>query len=111
MSPYMIKTISVYKALTPDLNADAIGGVVNMELREAPPELHADLLWQSGYTAKSKTYSNYRAVGSASTRFFDEKLGVYVLGNIESYDRNADNMNAGYEITSDKPSHKWISSS
>ena len=102
MSPYMIKTISVYKSLTPDLNADAIGGVVNMELREAPPELHADLLWQSGYTAKSKTYSNYRAVGSASTRFFDEKLGVYVLGNIESYDRNADNMNAGYEITSDK---------
>ena len=104
MSPYMIKSISVYKALTPDLNANAIGGVVNMELREAPPELHADLLWQSGYTAKSNTYGNYRAVGSASTRFFNDKFGVYVLGNIESYDRNADNMNALYQITSDKPS-------
>ena len=102
MSPYMIKTISVYKALTPDLNADAIGGVVNMELREAPPELHADLLWQSGYTAKSNTYSNYRAVGSISRRFFNEQLGVYILGNIESYNRDADNMNAGYQITSDK---------
>ncbi|MFZ0454012.1 MAG: TonB-dependent receptor [Ignavibacteriaceae bacterium] len=102
ISSYMLKAITVYKALTPDLNADAIGGVVNMELREAPPEWHSDLRWQSGYTAKSNTYSNYRAVGSASNRFFNNKLGVYVLGNIESYDRDADNMDAGYSISSDK---------
>jgi TonB-dependent receptor len=103
MSPYMIKTISVYKSLTPDMNANAIGGVVNMELREAPSELHSDLLFQSGYTQKSNKYGNYRAVGSVSTRFLDDRLGIYLLGNIESYDRDADNMNAGYEITSTKP--------
>lgn len=103
MSPYMIKSISVYKSLTPDMNANAIGGVVNMELREAPSELHSDLLFQSGYTQKSNKYGNYRAVGSLSTRFFGDRLGVYVLGNIESYDRDADNMNAGYEITSSQP--------
>jgi TonB-dependent receptor len=103
MSPYMIKTISVYKTLTPDMNANAIGGVVNMELREAPSELHSDLLFQEGYTQKSNTYGNYRAVGSFSTRFFDDRLGIYVLGNVESYDRSADNMNAGYEITSNTP--------
>ena len=100
MSPYMIKSISVYKSLTPDMNANAIGGVVNMELREAPSELHSDLLLQEGYTQKSNKYGNYRAVGSISTRFLDDRLGVYFLGNIESYDRDADNMNAGYEITS-----------
>ncbi len=102
ISPYMLKNIAVYKSLTPDLNADAIGGVVNMELREAPSELHTDLLWQSGYTAKSKTYSNFRAVGSISKRFFDDLLGIYALGNIESYDRNADNMNASYFVTDSK---------
>lgn len=101
VSPYMIKEITVYKALTPDMNANAIGGVVNMELREAPPELHADLLWQSGYTQKSNKYGNYRAVASVSKRFFNEKLGIYLLGNLESYDRNADNLNAGYTTTSD----------
>lgn len=100
MSPYMIKTIALYKSLTPDLNANAIGGVVNMELREAPPDFHSDLLWQSGYTQKSNTYGNYRAVGSLSTRFLDDAFGIYVLGNIESYDRNADNMNASYIVTS-----------
>jgi TonB-dependent receptor len=99
VTPYMIKAIAVYKSLTPDLNANAIGGVVNMELREAPSELHYDLLWQSGYTEKSDTYGNYRGVGSISKRFFTDKLGVYFLGNAEKYDRDADNMNASYLIS------------
>lgn len=101
MSPYMIKSISVYKSLTPDMNANSIGGTVNMELREAPSDFHSDFLFQSGYTQKSNQYGNFRAVASASTRFLNDKLGVYLLGNIEQYDRDADNMNAGYEITSD----------
>lgn len=103
MSPYMIKSISVYKSLTPDMNANSIGGTVNMELREAPSEFHSDLLFQSGYTQKSNQYGNYRAVGSVSTRFFDDNLGIYALANVEQYDRDADNMSAGYEITADKP--------
>ena len=98
VTPYMIKTIEVYKALTPDMNADAIGGYVNMELREAPSGIRGDMLWQSGYTAKSGTYGNYRAIASGSDRFFDDQLGVYALLNIESYDRNSDNMNASYYI-------------
>lgn len=98
ISPYMIKSIIVYKSLTPDLNADAIGGVVDIKLREAPSEFHSDLLWQSGYTQKSNTYGNYRAVATASGRVFKDKLGFYVLGNIESYDRSADNMTGLYSI-------------
>ena len=101
MSPYMIKSISVYKSLTPDMNANSIGGTVNMELREAPSDFHSDFLFQSGYTQKSNQYGNFRAVASASTRFLNDQLGVYLLGNGEQYDRDADNMNAGYEITSD----------
>lgn len=100
VSPYMIKTISVYKSLTPDLNANSIGGTVNMELREAPSELHADLLFQSGFTDKSNTYGNYRGVASVSRRFFQDRLGVYFLGNLEKYDRDADNMEAQYGIVS-----------
>ncbi|HUI29379.1 MAG TPA: TonB-dependent receptor [Candidatus Acidoferrales bacterium] len=101
ITPYMIKSIEVYKTLTPDMNANAIGGFVDMSLREAPSGLHGDALWQSGYTEKSNTYGNYRAVASASDRFFNDMLGVYVLGNMEQYDRNADNMTATY--TSPKP--------
>ena len=102
VSPYMIKSISVFKALTPDMDANSIGGTVNMELREAPSDLHYDLMWQQGYTAKTENLGNYRTVASVSTRFFEEKLGLYVLGNAEKYDRDADNMSADYYPTSSK---------
>ena len=96
ITPYMIKSIQVYKSLTPDMNANAIGGYVNMDLREAPEGLKSDILAQSGYTQKSGKYGNYRFVAAGSDRFFDDNLGIYVLGNDEQYDRNADNMNATY---------------
>jgi len=103
VSPYMIKTISVYKSLTPDMNANSIGGSVDMQLREAPSELHYDLMWQSGYTAKTNNYGNYRAVGSLSQRFFQDNLGAYLLINAEKYDRDADNMDANYDIVESRP--------
>ena len=57
VSPYMIRMISVYKSLTPDMNANSIGGTVNMELREAPAEPHFSAMWQQGYTAKSNCHT------------------------------------------------------
>ena len=96
ITPYMLKSVEVYKSLTPDMNANAIGGYVNMELREAPEGFKTDLLMQSGYTQKSGKYGNYRFVAAASDRFLDGDLGVYLLGNTEKYDRDADNMSASY---------------
>ncbi|MDP3580320.1 MAG: carboxypeptidase-like regulatory domain-containing protein [Ignavibacteria bacterium] len=103
VTPYMIKSIEVFKSQTPDLNANAIGGTVNMNLREAPSGIRSDVMWQSGFTAKTSNYGNYRGVASISNRFFDDAIGVYVLGNMEKYDRDADNMNAGYTVASDNP--------
>lgn len=96
VTPYMIKSVEVFKSLTPDMNANAIGGYVNMQLREAPEAFRTDLLFQTGYTQKSNKFGNYRFVASASDRFLDGALGLYVLGNAEKYDRDADNMNASY---------------
>ncbi|HTR80170.1 MAG TPA: TonB-dependent receptor [Bacteroidota bacterium] len=103
ITPYMIKSIEVYKSLTPDMEANAIGGYVNMELREAPTGFHGDALWQSGYTQKTNNYGNYRAVAAGSDRFFDDQLGVYVLANAEQYDRSADNMSASYATANATP--------
>lgn len=97
VTPYMIKTIEVHKTLLPDMNANAIGGYVNMILREAPSGVNGDFMWQSGYTKKTGNYGNYRAIASLSSRFFDDEvLGAYVLVNAEKYDRDADMMNANY---------------
>ena len=96
VTPYMIKTIEVHKTLMPDMNANAIGGYVNMILREAPSGLSGDFLWQSGYTMKSDYFGNYRAIASVSDRFFNDLFGAYFLINAERYDRDADYMNASY---------------
>ena len=103
VTPYMIKSIEVFKSLLPDMDANAVGGVVNMNLREAPTGLKSDFMWQSGYTAKTSNYGNYRGIASISNRFFDDAVGIYALGNIEKYDRDADNMNAGYDVASSQP--------
>jgi len=103
ITPLMLKSVEVSKSLTPDMEANAIGGSVNMQLREAPSGLHSDLMWQSGYTAKNNVYSNFKAYGAVSDRFFDDKLGIYFLLSGEKYDRDADNMEAGTRVASENP--------
>jgi TonB-dependent receptor len=101
ITPLMLKSVEVSKSLTPDMEANAIGGSVNMQLREAPSGFHSDLMWQSGYTAKNNIYSNYKAYGAVSDRFFDDKLGVYFLLSGEKYNRDADNMSANMRVMSE----------
>jgi hypothetical protein len=55
-----------HKSLTPDMNANAVGRVVNITPR-GPAEAALDVLWQSGYVDKSKSYGNYRFVASGAT--------------------------------------------
>jgi hypothetical protein len=45
----MVERIEVYKSLTPDMEGDAIGGVVNLVLRDAPKEPIFQLRLSSGY--------------------------------------------------------------
>ncbi len=100
ISPNMLQSIEVHKTLLPDMEADAVGGYINMQLREAPSGFHTDLKWQSGYVHKSNTYNNFRATGDVSDRFFNDVMGVYFLANAEQYDRSADNLSSGYSVTS-----------
>jgi hypothetical protein len=78
ISSNMLSGIEVIKALTPDLDANAIGGVVNLKLREAPSNLHFDVLTQGNYNAQDHTADNYKFWLSVSDRFFDDKLGVFL---------------------------------
>lgn len=96
ISSNMLDGIEVSKALTPDKDGDALGGTVDLKIRNAAPGFHSDVMLQGGYTALQNVYSNYKLVGSVSNRFFKDKLGVIVNFNTEKYDRSADRFNAGY---------------
>ncbi len=65
------------------MDANAIGGVVNLRLREAPIGFHFDMLTQGSLNHQDRTWDNYRFWASVSNRFFDDKLGVFLQGNAD----------------------------
>lgn len=104
ISSNMLSGIEVIKVLTPDMDANTLGGVVNLRLMEAPEDFHVDVMTQGMYNAQDKTRDNYKAWASVSNRFFDGKLGVYVQGHIDRTNAGSDYTNAGYQIdNSDVP--------
>jgi len=78
----LLSGIEVTKALTPDMDANAIGGVVNLRLREAPTGLHFDALSQGNYNSTDRVGDNYKFWASISNRFFNDKFGVFLQGNM-----------------------------
>lgn len=98
VSSNMLDGIEVTKALTPDQDADALGGSVDLRLKSAPDELYADLQIQAGYTALQSTTGNYKIVGSASNRFLDGKFGIIAGFNTDRYDRSADQFSGAYQL-------------
>ena len=104
ISSNMLSGIEVIKALTPDLDANAIGGVVNLQLREAPENFHFDVLAQGNYNAQDRTTDNHKFWMSASNRFFNNKLGVFLQANADRSDVGNQQANVGYGVYGKGPS-------
>lgn len=86
ISANLLSSIEVIKALTPDMDANTVGGVVNLRLREAPTGLHFDALSQGNYNSTDHVADNYKFWASVSQRFLDDKLGVFLQGNMDRSD-------------------------
>ena len=84
VSANMLSGIEVFKTLTPDMDADAIGGVVNLRLRSAPNGFHSSLTIQTGYNAQEALIGKKMIWGDVSKRFFDNKFGVLFNLNLEA---------------------------
>jgi TonB-dependent receptor len=89
----MIATIEVNKTLTPDMDADAIGGSVNLITRATPNGERISATLAGGYSPirKSGIYTGGLVYGN---RFFDNKLGVVASGSYNNNDFGSDNIEA-----------------
>jgi TonB-dependent receptor len=96
ISSNMLEGIEVMKAITPDQDADAIGGSVDLKLREAPDGIKANIMVQGGYNQLQEHYGNYNITGNISNRFFNSNLGVIANFNLDEYDRSADKFSGSY---------------
>jgi len=84
ISANMLSGIEVYKTLTPDMDADAIGGVVNLRFREAYPGLQYSITAQGAYNHQEKVFGGMKLWGDVSNRFLDDRLGVILNLNYET---------------------------
>ena len=100
ISPDMLAGIEVYKSLTADQDADAVGGAVNFTIKKAQDNFQGDFKVQSGYSSQQNYYGNYRGSLDLSDRFFDNKLGIIGTANVQKADRSSDAQDVSYSFAS-----------
>lgn len=91
--------IEVTKSLTPDMDANALGGTINFKLRTAEEGLRTDVSVQGGYNQLDESYDLYKISGNISNRFLDNKFGVFLGFNIEQNNTSNDILTANYGVT------------
>jgi len=90
--------IELYKALTPDKDADAIAGSVNLVTKKAPSQRLLRLDSRGSYNRLNNTYDQYDFSLRYGERFFNEILGLQIGGNLEQRDRSKENLNLDYDV-------------
>jgi TonB-dependent receptor len=103
ISDDLVKGVELSKSLRADMDADAIGGTINLTLKEAPQEFHYDIQANGGYNDLTKYWRNYKISGSVSDRFLDNAIGVRLQLNSEDKALPSQQFNAGYDGVSRLP--------
>ncbi|MCP1996856.1 TonB-dependent receptor [Flavobacterium sp. HSC-61S13] len=87
----MIATIEVNKTLTPDMDADAIGGSVNLITRATPNGERISATLAGGY-APIREKANYTAGLVYGNRYLQDKLGMVFSASYNNNDYGSDNI-------------------
>lgn len=103
ISSTMLEGIEVSKSITPDMDANAIGGIVNFQLRDATSSQVGKpkftLSTQGGYNGLANAKDelrNYKVNGTFENRFFDNLLGIFVQGAFENRNLSSNELGATY---------------
>ncbi|OEK01440.1 TonB-dependent receptor [Roseivirga sp. 4D4] len=89
----LIQTIQVNKAVLPDMDADAIGGSVNLVTRSAPTGRRVSGTLASGYNFLSNK-PIWTGTVVLSDRFADNKLGAVFSASYNNHNFGSDNVEA-----------------
>ncbi|WP_415327276.1 TonB-dependent receptor [Chryseobacterium sp. MMS23-Vi53] len=95
----LIQFVQVSKAVTPDMDGDAIGGSINFITRTAPAKKTLSVSGAGGYNTFSQnaTYNGSIVYGD---RFFKNKLGIILSGAIWDRQWGADSFDVTYNTAS-----------
>ncbi|MBE0676131.1 MAG: carboxypeptidase-like regulatory domain-containing protein [Bacteroidales bacterium] len=94
----MVQVIEVSKAITPDMDGDAIGGAVNLVTRKAPYSKRFSVSGASGYNflTRDPQINGNIIFGN---RYFNDKLGI--IGSASAYNQKlgSNSHNSSWEPT------------
>jgi len=97
ISSNMLDGIVVTKANTPDQDADALGGTVDLELKTAPSsDFQFDVSGKGGYNDLENEAENFGFSFNGSKRFLNDDLGIIGSFNIDSNNRSSDEFSGGF---------------
>ncbi len=91
--------IELYKALTPDKDADALAGSINLVTKKAPSKRELEFQLKGNYNEIMNSAAQYDFSAKYGERFFHDFLGVQVTGNIENKIRSSERRNLDYDQT------------
>lgn len=97
----LLESIEVSKAITPNMDADAIGGAVNLITRRAPEQtlLAADF---AGGLSPIRDQGSMKGSATIGTRSSNGKLGVLVNGALNHRNFGSDNIEPAYDFGDDE---------
>ncbi|MEQ9296927.1 MAG: TonB-dependent receptor [Cyclobacteriaceae bacterium] len=98
MSPDVLAGIEVFKSLTPDKDADAVGGTINFLTKRADSDPEAQMWFQYGYNGLHEEWGQIRGSLSAGKRFFNDRFGAIASGNFQKANRNVDQISNSYSV-------------
>lgn len=96
LSTDILDGIELTKSLTPDKDADAIGGVVNLRTRVAQQGFHFNINTYGTYSSMEQNFDNYKVTANIGNRFFNNKVGVLLDVGTEKIARSADKFIGSY---------------
>lgn len=91
--------ITLTKAITSDMDGEAIAGNVNFVTKTAPEVRTIQLDAYGSYGSMDNTAKQYNFLGRYGERFFNDLLGVQLFGNFERKNRSNEEYDVSYDQT------------
>jgi len=96
ISPELLSGIELFKSPTPDMDGDALGGSVNLNILKAPKDRKIVIKGLDGYNALAGAFRDYKGTLSFTQRVFKEKLGIIATANAERFYRGGETISQSW---------------
>ncbi len=92
LSQSSLAGIELYKAITPDMDGDALSGTINLVTKKAPEERMLKANIKGNYNYLTESANQYDLSFRYGERFFNNMLGVQLAGNLEKKVRSNESI-------------------